>query len=343
MDRQRLINDLKIDRPSDTTASEGQGLSFRKAHVFGVAALAIITVGVFYILFGLGEDAAVEEVSPSSGSAADQTAGIEVAKRSSGSESLDAVGYVVARRQATVSSPTTGKLVQVAIEEGQYVTAGQMIAQLDNTEAKARLRQAIAERSVAETRLAEARVSLTQVEQRYERMAELHNRGFLSNQQKDDILAELRSAEIRRQTALREIEVSQTAIAMAKRDLEERVIRAPFAGVVTNTAAQVGEIVSPSSAGGGFTRTGICTIVDMQSLEVEVDVAERFINRVSEGMSAEIVLNSYPELTFKGEVIAVIPTADRAQATVGVRVRFLEIDPRMIPQMGVRVTFSEQS
>ncbi len=256
---------------------------------------------------------------------------------------LDASGYVVARRQATVSAKITGKVVKVAIEEGQRVERDEVIARLDDTNARAAVEQARAQRAQAEATLAAARVALDNAKPLFERNQQQFEKAVISAQEYDTAKATYDAARTGADVAARGVEVAAASLAYAERALEDTVVRAPFAGVVTVKAAQEGEMVSPVSAGGGFTRTGIGTVVDMDSLEIEVDVSENFINRVSPGQTVTARLNAYPDWEIPAHVIAIIPTADRAKATVKVRVGFDAHDARILPEMGVRVAFLDGS
>jgi RND family efflux transporter MFP subunit len=251
---------------------------------------------------------------------------------------LDASGYVVARREATVSSKVTGKVIEVLIEEGQHVAAGQVIARLDDSNARAALAQAQAQAGAAGASLRVAQVALAEAEPRYRRNVRVHQSGYLSDQAVEDARAAYDTARYNVDLARRQASAAHATVDIYRRAIDDTVVRAPFAGVVTAKAAQPGEIVAPV-AGGGFTRTGIGTIVDMDSLEVQVDVAESFINRVSAGMPVSVVLNAYPDWTIPAEVIAVIPTADRSKATVSVRIALKTRDARIVPEMGARVSF----
>jgi RND family efflux transporter MFP subunit len=252
---------------------------------------------------------------------------------------LDASGYVTARRQATVSAKMTGKVAEVLIEEGMRVQEGAVLARLDDTEAKAQLALAKAQLTATRAQLAEIRAQLIQVERDLTRQQGLADRQLISAQaleaartQRDMLRARLASTE-------EQIRVAQESVGVAQVQLDNTVVRAPFSGVVVAKAAQPGEMISPISAGGGFTRTGIGTIVDMDSLEIQVDVNEAFINRVTPGQPVEAMLNAYPAWKISGEVIAIIPTADRSKATVKVRIAITLRDPRIVPDMGVRVAF----
>jgi RND family efflux transporter MFP subunit len=254
---------------------------------------------------------------------------------------LDASGYVVARRQATVSAKMTGKVVDVAIEEGQRVERDEIIARLDDTNARAALAQARAQRAQSEANLAAAQVAFDNAKPTFSRSEQQFTRAIISAQTFDSAKAEFDAARMSLDVAARATEVAAATLAVAERNLEDTVVRAPFAGIVTVKNAQEGEMVSPISAGGGFTRTGIGTIVDMDSLEIEVDVSENFINRVRPGQPVSARLNAYPDWAIPARVIAIIPTADRAKATVKVRIALDASDPRILPEMGVRVAFLE--
>jgi RND family efflux transporter MFP subunit len=256
-----------------------------------------------------------------------------------GGSLLDASGYVVARRAATVSSKITGKVAQVLIEEGQHVAAGQVIARLDDSNARALLDQARAQAAAAQASVRVAEVTLANATPKYQRSQRLHDQGYLSQQDVEDSKATADTARENLDLATRQLAAAQASVEVFQRAEDDTVIRAPFPGVVTVKAAQPGEMVSPVSAGGGFTRTGIGTVVDMESLEVDVDVAESFINRVTPGMPASVKLNAYPDWEIPAEVIAVVPTADQSKATVSVRVGMKLKDPRIIPQMGAHVAF----
>jgi len=264
------------------------------------------------------------------------------AARSEGPGSvLDASGYVTARRQATVSAKITGKVTEVLIEEGQRVAENAVLARLDDTEARAQLSLSQAQLVSSRSRLAEIQAMLSQAERDFVRQEDLFRRQLVSEQSLDAARAQRDMLRARLAAGNEEIRVAQESVDVAKVQLDNTVIRAPFAGVVVAKSAQPGEMISPISAGGGFTRTGIGTIVDMDSLEIQVDVNESFINRVAAGQKVEAMLNAYPDWKIPGEVIAIIPTADRTKATVKVRIAIKSKDPRIVPDMGVRVSFLE--
>lgn len=252
---------------------------------------------------------------------------------------LDASGYVTARRQATVSSKITGKVTDVLIEEGMRVEQGQVLARLDPVDAQAQRALSHSQLLAARGQLHEARTQLALAEKTLARQRELRAKQLVAQAAFDQALSERDALAARIATAQRNVQVAQDSLQLADIGVDNTVVRAPFAGVVTVKAAQPGEMISPISAGGGFTRSGIATIVDMDSLEVQVDVNEAFIGRVQPRQPVQAVLNAYPDWKIPAEVIAIVPTADRGKATVKVRIGLKERDPRIVPEMGVRVAF----
>ena len=252
---------------------------------------------------------------------------------------LNASGYVTARRQATVSSKVTGKVVEVMVEEGMKVEAGQVLARIDASNVEKSLRLAEAQFDSASKGLAETRANLEQAERELRRVSQLAANRISSQADLDRAESEAKSLQARLDRQLADVVVAEQEVAVWKQQLDDTTIHAPFAGIVTSKNAQPGEMISPMSAGGGFTRTGICTIVDMNSLEIEVDVNESYINRVEPGQRVEAVLDAYPDWHIPAKVIAIIPAADRQKATVKVRVGFEKLDSRILPDMGVKVAF----
>jgi RND family efflux transporter MFP subunit len=252
---------------------------------------------------------------------------------------LNASGYVTARRAATVSSKVTGKVVEVLVEEGMKVEANQILAYLDDSNVKESLKLAEAQLESAKRAMEETRPNLTFAKQEEERFADLVAKKATSESEFHKAQAQTRvlEATLARQQA--EIVVAERTVSTWKQQVDDNVIRAPFAGIVTSKNAQPGEMISPMSAGGSFTRTGICTLVDMTSLEIEVDVSESYINRVHSGQSVLATLDAYQDWKIPAKVIAIIPTADRQKATVKVRVGFNELDPRVLPDMAAKVAF----
>jgi RND family efflux transporter MFP subunit len=266
-----------------------------------------------------------------------------VVARSGGSGSagsvLNASGYVVARRRATVSSKVTGKVVDVFVEEGKAVRKGQVLARLDDSQVRSALAVAQAQLAVARGGAAEDQARLREAELTRDRRAALLKEGVVGKAEVDSAEAEVESLEARIALSQDQIHVAESQVNARRTDLDDMVVRAPFDGVAISKDAQPGEMISPVSAGGGFTRTGICTIVDMSSLEIEVDVNESYINRVRPGQPVEAVLDAYPDWKIPAHVITGVPTADRAKATVRVRIGFEKLDSRILPDMGVKVSF----
>jgi RND family efflux transporter MFP subunit len=252
---------------------------------------------------------------------------------------LNASGYVTARRQATVSSKITAKVVDVLVEEGMVIHEGQVLAHLDDATPRKQLALAEAQLVSQQRSLAENEVRRKQAKLNQDRIHRLHDEGISTQSDVDTADADLDALVARLDLGRQDVEVSERQIALRRQDVDDTVIRAPFAGVAVSKDAQPGEMISPISAGGGFTRTGICTLVDMKSLEIDVDVNESFIHRVEPGQKAVATLDAYPEWQIPVHVIMPVPTADRQKATVKVRLGFEQLDPRILPDMGVKVAF----
>jgi HlyD family secretion protein len=256
---------------------------------------------------------------------------------------LNASGYVTARRAATVSSKVTGKVVEVLVEEGMKVKEGQILARLDDTNVKASLRLTEAQLDSARSALEETRARLHQAELELNRFVELAKGNIASKADLDRAEAEAKALQARLAQQQKEVTVAERQVALWQQQVEDTIIRAPFAGIVRSKDAQPGEMISPVSAGGGFTRTGICSIVDMDSLEIEIDVSESYITRVEAGQPVVATLDAYSEWKIPCKVIAIIPTADRQKSTVKVRVGFDKLEARILPEMSVKVAFHEAS
>ncbi len=252
---------------------------------------------------------------------------------------LQATGYVTARRQATVSTQITGTLTQVLIEEGDHVQKGQVIARLEDSGLRASLNVAQANILSAQAQIAQAQAQFSQAEADARRQNELAASGMLSKQAAEQARTAVATYAAQLEARRREADAARAQLAQAQVNFDYTIVRAPFSGVITVKAAQVGEIVSPLSAGGGFTRTGVGTIVDMDSLEVDVDVSEAYIGQVKPDMPAESVLDAYPDWKVPSHVIAIVPAADRGKATIKVRVALEQKDARLVPDIGVRVSF----
>jgi RND family efflux transporter MFP subunit len=254
---------------------------------------------------------------------------------------LNASGYVTARRAATISSKITAKVTEVLIEEGVRVKEGQVLARLDDTNVAASLKLARAQLDSSRKSLAETQVRLDEANTDLARQTELIAKNVVSQADFDHAKADALAYKARLEQQSFDVSVAERSVAVWEQQLDDTVIRAPFAGIVTSKDAQPGEMISPVSAGGGFTRTGICTVVDMLSLEIEIDVNEAYINRVEPGQPVEATLDAYPDWKVPCRVIAIIPTADRQKSTVKVRIGFDKLDPRILPEMSVKVAFRE--
>ena len=256
---------------------------------------------------------------------------------------LNASGYVTARRRATVSSKVTGKVMEIFVEEGKAVKRGQILARLDDSQLRAMQSVEQAQLASAQKAAAENEARLKEAELTLGRRQQLVKEKVISKAELDSAEAEVDSLKARIAMANQQVEVAQRQLDARQTDLNDMVVRAPFDGVAISKDAQPGEMISPVSAGGGFTRTGICTIVDMSSLEIEVDVSESYINRVKPGQPVEAVLDAYPEWRIPSKVITSVPSADRQKATVRVRIAFDQLDPRILPDMGVKVSFLSEA
>jgi RND family efflux transporter MFP subunit len=256
---------------------------------------------------------------------------------------LDASGYVTARRRATVSSKITGKVVEVHVEEGMSVRQGQVLARLDDSMARAGLNLSRAQLEAARRSAAEDEARLREARLTLDRRNALFRDGVIGRAEVDAAVAQVDALEARIAVAKEQVQVAERQVQLRETELGDTIVRAPFSGVAITKDAQPGEMISPISAGGGFTRTGICTIVDMSSLEIEVDVNESYINRVKPNQKVTAVLDAYPDWRIPAHVITTVPTADRQKATVLVRIGFEALDPRILPDMGIKVSFLSEA
>ena len=320
------LDALKLDRRNE---DRPRGRGWLIAIVLGLLALA--GAGAFWVVGGRPAEVSAAEVREAAGGAS----GPRVV--------LNASGYVTARRQATVSSQVSGRIESVLFEEGTPVEQGQVLARLDGEPIRVQFAHAEASALAAGLRLTETEALLREARLRLERTRKLRAEAVASEADLDAALAGADSLEARLATGQQEVAVAERQVGIYRQALDDTVIRAPFAGVAISKNAQPGEMISPMSAGGGFTRTGICTIVDMKSLETEVDVSESYINRVRDGQPVRITLDAYPATPFDGHVITTIPAADRQKATVKVRIGFEALDPRILPDMGAKVAFQDDT
>ena len=334
--QREMLDRLRINRDED----EEESGSNRWLIIALVAACLVIAAGAIYSFWPKTEEqTAAEPAAPAPGAPGAPKAAPPVG---SGGV-LSASGYVTARRLATVSAEITGRMAEVLIEEGMSVETGQVLARLDTTLAKAEL--GIAEGNVRSARggLGAAIADNAEAQRALVRIQGIKAKEFASTADLTRAGAAAESAAARLVQAQGNLRAAEQGAARAKAILDKHDIRAPFAGMVTTKDAQPGEIVSPSAAGGGFTRTGVCTIVDMKSLEVEVEVNEAYISRVKPGQRASATLDAYPEWEIPAKVAAIIPTANRDKATVKVRVAIETGDPRILPEMAAKVLFFDDS
>ena len=316
------LGSLRIDR---TTVSSGGNRTGLYATI-AVVVVALAAGAWFYLRPKPTEITTVVAEAESSGP-------------SLGTSVLNASGYVVARRMATVSSKVTGKVLEIYVEEGMEVKKDQVLARLDPENGTTMLTMAQRELAAARSNLAEIEVRLADARRNLERNEALVKQQLVSQTALETSRAEANALAARLAASEAQVKVSESSLAMRRIDYNDLNVRAPFDGVVISKDAQPGEMISPMSAGGGFTRTGIATIVDMSSREVEVDVNEAYINRVKSNQRVEATLDAYPDAPLAAHVVNIVPTADRTKATVRVRIGFEKLEPQILPDMGIKVRF----
>jgi len=321
------LGSLRIERTTENSGGGG-----RKILVWSAIAAAVIAVGVTAVLaFG----AKTTEVTT-------VTAEALTTGPSLGNAVLNASGYVVARRMSTVSSKVTGKIAEIFVEEGMAVEKGQVLARLDPVNTSTILTMAHRELEASKRNLAEIEVRLAEAQRNLARNEALVKQQLVSQTALDASKAEVNALAARLAASQAQVKIAESGLAMRRNDFDDLEIKAPFAGVVISKDAQPGEMISPMSSG-GFTRTGIATIVDMDSREVEVDVNESYINRVKNNQRVEATLDAYPDSPIAARVINIVPTADRTKATVKVRIGFEKLEARILPDMGIKVRFLDDS
>ena len=325
MDKSELLKELRIDRDAP---ADGSSSHLRLWLTIGAA---VVVAGLLAAWFFSREKPIEVKVATARSMPATST----------GTSVLDATGYVTARRQATVSAKITGKVREVRIEEGQHVAAGEILATLDDSEARVEVDLRRAQVAAAHAQQAQADAESANAHREFVRAQELADKKLISVAALDTARSQNEALQAWASSQKSAVRVADESLKAAQVQLDNTIVRAPFTGVVTVKAAQPGEMISPISAGGGSIRTGIGTIVDMDSLEIQVDVSEAYINRVQPEQKVEAVLNAYPDWRIPANVIAIVPTADRSKATVKVRIALGTKDPRIVPEMGVRVAFLE--
>ena len=339
-DKSELLQQLKIDRNQAPVAA-----GIKLWQLILVVVLCVAVAIWLTLKFAVAPTSQTPQISnsktqavTSSGTAqANNTpTSPKVSKSLDNNSILNSSGYITARRMATVSSEVMGLITEVNVEEGMEVEQGQILARLDDAIAKVNYDYAVAQIAVLEARRKSIVANLDEAKSTYQRVL---NNSYSSDADRTRTFAAQQSLLANQESAEADLLLAKIEVRRQQERLDDHTIRAPFGGVVTQKNAQPGEIVAPSSAGGGFTRTGICTIVDMSSLEIEVDVNESFIGRVYPGQKVEATLDAYPDWIIPASVIATIPTADRAKATVQVRIQIELNDARILPDMGVKVGF----
>lgn len=335
-DKRDLLNSLKIDRTAMTEVSPP-----RPARLWTVSLLALVGVGAVVAVIVtqfMAPPAPPPATSATAGNTGPAGTGMPAVAAPRPAGGLVASGYVVARRTATVSAELTGRVQDVLVDEGMVVTKGQELARLDSTLASIDLDLAKARVASAQAHIEGLGADLKDAERVLQRTSSLSKAANASE-------AELTRAQARAETlraqikgARADVEIARISVDRQTETVDRHIIRAPFDGVVIDKNAQPGEIISPMSSG-GFTRTGVCTLVDMASLEIEVDVNEANIGRVRAGQKVEAVLDAYPDWKIAASVIAVVPRANRDKATIKVRIALAERDGRVLPDMGAKVTF----
>jgi RND family efflux transporter MFP subunit len=325
-DKSQLIHQLRIDR----TERDDPVASHRKWWLPAIIVVVVIAAAAVF-LYTRNSAVEVSETTAVAASAAAAPAAI-----------LQATGYVTAEREATVSSQIAGQLSQVYFQEGEHVHRGQMLARLDDSAQRASLDQGRAQLAAALAQLNQYQVQLTQDRRDFARDAALIGQHLVSEQDYETAQTQAATQAAQVETQQRQVELARAGLKAAQVQEDYTIVAAPFTGVVIDKAAQIGEMISPIFGGGSFEAAGIATLVDMSSLEVDVDVNEAYIHRVTPGQSATAVLDAYPDWNIPAHVIAIVPTADKSKATVKVRVAFEKLDPRILPDMGVRVSFLQQ-
>jgi RND family efflux transporter MFP subunit len=322
------LSSLRIDRSS---GHSGGGMS--KGLLYSIVGAAVVLVAVIAFIFLRPKPTEVTTITATAEASSGPTSGTAV---------LNASGYVVARRMATVSSKVTGKIQEILVEEGMQVEKDQVLAKLDPINQRTILTMTERELDASRRNLAEIEVRLAEAQRNLTRNEALVERQLVSQTALDASKAEVNALAARLEASRAQVKVAESSLQMRRIDFDDLQVRAPFSGVVISKDAQPGEIVSPMSAGGGFTRTGIATIVDMDSREIEVDVNEAYINRVKPDQRVEATLDAYPGAPLQAHVINIVPTADRTKATVKVRIAFDKLEPRILPDMGIKVRFLDE-
>jgi len=315
------LSTLKIDDRSRKAGKKGKRLGW-------LAACLIVLLAGAAVAYRFKDPKPVVEVATARSAANSPEAAL-----------LNASGYVTPRRRSSVAAKITGRVIEVDTDEGMHLKEGQIIARLDCAESDAALASAKADRIATQASVDDLQVNLANADRELKRSEKLTEAGVSTPQALDTARTLTESYRARISLTKEQVAAADRRIDVAQENVNNCTIRAPFTGQVVSKDAQVGEMVSPISAGGGFTRTGLATIVDMQSLEIEVDVNESYIARVTPHQRVTATLDAYPSWQIPSHVRTIIPTADRQKATVKVRITFDRLDPRILPDMGVKVAF----
>jgi len=319
------LSKLRIDRSRD---DESNGSSSSRKYLLIFGGIAVAAAAIFFLFFR-GSLASSVEV---------QTFTVTAISPAQADAVLTASGYVVAQRQAAVASKGTGRLEFLGVEEGDQVKAGQIIARLEHSDMSAALAQTQADLAAAKARLPQSHADLQEATIQFDRYKKLVAEQLVPRADYDAADARYKraaAAVIADSAAIRSFAAAVRAAEVA---LEYTNIRAPFDGTVLTKNADVGEIVAPFGSA-STARAAVVSIADMSSLEVEADVSESNIQRIKSGQPCEIVLDAYQETRYPGVVGKIVPTADRAKATVMTKIKFVQIDERVLPEMSAKVTF----
>jgi HlyD family secretion protein len=319
------ISKLKIDK-SAAAFRTGR----RKRKVYWLLGVLLLGLAVFLYLKGFLTPPVSVEVANVSQIYPSQTFTM-----------LNASGYVVAQRKAAVASKITARLVSLAVEEGSHVKEGQLIARLESDDVVSQQEQATANLNVANYNLMQAKAELNDATLTYNRNRELIAQGYVSKAEYDASEARYRKADAAVAGAEASVKAASAALRGARISVEYTLIRAPFDAVVLTKNADVGDIVTPVS-GAADAKAAVVTIADMDSLQVEADVSESNLGIIKVGQPCEVQLDAIPGSRFRAVVHMIVPTADRSKATVMIKVRFLDQDKRILPEMSAKVAFLER-
>ena len=324
---QEALNSLRIERESEPAHDPTPR---KRLAIVATIILVIVAVGAWWLLGNRAVEVdTVEALATRAGNA--ESASVLVAS-----------GYVVARRIATVSAKMMGQVEQVLIDTGDHVKQGQVLARLDGSTVHKQFDLSSQQLEATRAQLEEVKVRLADAERAVRRADRLRTEKLISEADNDTVHTNFSGLQAQLAAIQHQVSVSESSVKLQQQNVNDLEVKAPFTGVVVAKSAQQGEIISPMSSG-GFTRTGIATIVDMESLEIEVDVNESFIHRVTDNMKTQAILDAYQDWMIPSHVISIVPTADRAKATVKVRIGFDKLDPRILPDMGVKVRFLENA